>query len=116
MLKNKGLSNCAAPFALTLLLTGCSIGPSEEEIQKALQNEIDSVNEVAFIMMGDQGAEPLQIEIVSVHKWGCRASQDQSYICDIEVDLDSAKAGRHKQKSSVRMAKDDKGWTLIKEL
>ena len=106
----------AAPFALGLLLTACSVGPSEQEIQKALQAEIESVNELAVIMMGDQSGESLQIEVVAVNKWGCRASQDQSFICDVELDLNSAKAGRHKQKSSVRMARDDAGWIVIKKL
>lgn len=110
------MSTRAVPFALSLLLTGCSVGPSEQEIQKALQNEIDSVNEVAVIMMGDQGAKPMQIEIVAVNKWGCRASQEQSFICDVELDLNSAKAGRYKQKSSLRMARNDTGWIVIKKL
>lgn len=112
----KGLLNCAAPFALSLLLSGCSVGPSEQDIQKALQNEVESVNELAVIMMGDQDAERLDIEVVAVNKWGCRADQDQSFICDVEIELNSAKAGPHTQKSSVRMARDDNGWMVIKAL
>jgi hypothetical protein len=109
--------NRAVPLTLSLFLAGCSIGPTEQEIQKALQGEIDSVNELAGIMMGDQnGVKPLEIEVVSVNKWGCRAAEDQSYICDVELDLNSAKAGPHKQKQSVRMAKGDTGWIVIKAL
>ena len=97
-------------------MAGCSVGPSEQEIQAALQAEIKEVDELAVTMMGEGRAEKLQIEVVSVNKWGCRAAQDQSFTCDVELELNSAKAGRHKQKSSVRMAKDDNGWMVIKKL
>jgi hypothetical protein len=99
-----------------MLLTGCSVGPSEQEIKAALQAEIDAVDQLAVSMLGEQKAEKLQIEIVSVSKWGCRAAKEQSYICDLEVDLNSAKGGRFTQKSSVKMAKDESGWMVIKDL
>ena len=49
-------------------------------------------------------------------EWGCRAAKEQSYICDLEIDLNSAKAGRYRQKSSVKMAKGESGWIVIKDL
>lgn len=99
------------------MLSGCSGEPTETDLANTLQNELDQVNELAKTMLGETAASQTALSIVSVSKIGCsEGSEENSYLCDVEVALNSPETGPQTLRSQLHMMQKAQGWTVIKQL
>ncbi len=87
-----------------MVLSGCTNGPSESDIEKAVKAQAN-----------DPNISPMDKDLlatIKVKKLGCK--EDVSgYICDIETD--NEKVGHDGKKAhifSARMIKGSAGWTI----
>ena len=114
----KAVPNLAAGIAIVMLgatLAGCAVEPTEAELKKAIQAEMDRTNELAATMLGQEVAAKTATRIHGVNKLNCKKDEvDNEYLCGVEVDITAPPAERRKLASRVRMAKQDNGWMLVK--
>jgi len=102
---------------LGVALTGCSGEPTEAELKKVLQSEMDRANELAKTMLGSEAGAEVATTIHSLDKLKCKQSEvdgKQEYRCRVEMDITYPPAKRQKRKASIRMVKEDKGWMIVK--
>jgi len=98
-------------------LTGCSEEPTEADLKKALQSEMDRANELAQTMLGEEAGAAVATTIHALDKLNCKLSEvedKQEYRCRVELDITYPPAKRQKRKATVRMVKEDNGWMIVK--
>jgi hypothetical protein len=92
-----------AVFCLwAMVLSGCSSssGPSESEIQKAVESARDA-NDKA------------RLGAVSIKKLGCKSDEGSGYICDVESKTEKPDDdGKNMRIMRLRMLKGSDGWTI----
>jgi hypothetical protein len=91
------------PTACLLALTGCSGGPSEDEMKQALQRQTTAA------LAGNILGSVVQPEIKSVRKIGCEKS-GSAYLCDVEVEAGAKGFGSQKSTSRMRFIEGKDGW------
>jgi len=99
---------------ITLLIAGCSSGPSDSEMKAALQKTADAT--IAAVMgtgaeaqkMGDMA----KVEYKAVKGLGCKSDGDKSYRCDVQMEVSSI-AGVQSNTQSIRFVKTDSGWVPV---
>lgn len=110
--------------AFSLGLAGCSGEPSESDMIKATQKNIDLANaqmEKMSSMAGNLssalgGSAKIQLEntkteLHSLKKISCTAAQGSpGYVCDIEIDITAPMVGRNKSVVKARFVKGSDGW------
>lgn len=89
----------AAVLAAFALLAGCSSGPSQPEVEAAVQKAFGS----AF--MGVK-----LIEYSSIKKIGCTAKEG-GYVCDVELTM-KAMGQQQTQMQRLRFVKGSDGWMV----
>lgn len=102
---------------LGMALTGCSGEPTEADLKKALQAEMDRANELAQTMLGNEAGAEVATTIHALKKLKCKQSEEDGkteYRCKVELDITYPPAKRQKRKASVRMVKEDNGWMVVK--
>jgi len=102
---------------LGMALTGCSGEPTEAELKKVLQSEMDRANELAQTMLGNEAGAEVATTIHALDKLNCKLSEvegKQEYRCKVEMDITYPPAKRQKRKASIRMVKEDNGWMIVK--
>jgi len=102
---------------LGMTLTGCSGEPTEAELKKVLQSEMDGANELAQTMLGKEAGAEVATTIHALDKLSCKQSEvdgTQEYRCKVEMDITYPPAKRQKRKASIRMVKEDNGWMIVK--
>ncbi len=102
---------------LGLALTGCSGEPTEADLKKALQAEMDRANELAQTMLGNEAGAAVATTIHTLDKLKCKQSEvdgKQEYRCKVEMDITYPPAKRQKRQASIRMVKEDNGWMIVK--
>lgn len=94
-----------------LSLFGCSAGPSESDIDAAVQKLVEQQNkEITALgsMMGGTNSKMLdsmKVEAPKVKKIGCKEDGENAYLCDVELT--------NKQGTNVapmRLVKGSGGW------
>ncbi len=98
-------------------LAGCSGEPTEADLKKALQSEMERANELAQTMLGEEAGAAVATTIHALDKLNCKRSEvdgKQGYRCRVEMDITYPPAKRQKRKASIRMVKEDSGWTVVK--
>ncbi len=115
--KVKTLSTGITIVLLGAALTGCSKEPTEADLKKALQSEMDRANELAQTMLGEAAGAEVATTIHAINKLNCKLSEvdgKQEYRCRVEMDITYPPAKRQKRKASIRMVKEDNGWMIVK--
>lgn len=109
-----------ALLALVLTAAGCSMEPSDADLQSALEKSMvrtnESLNQTAQ-MFGGAGKALTdmigKVEVHSVRKIGCvQAAGSPGYVCDFEVDMTVPIAGRSKKMEKARFVKGPEGWVI----
>ena len=102
---------------LGMALTGCSGEPTEAELKKVLQSEMDKANELAQTMLGKEAGAEVATTIHTLDKLSCKSSEvegKQEYRCKVAMDITYPPAKRQKRQASVRMVKEDNSWMIVK--
>ncbi|VAX10125.1 hypothetical protein MNBD_GAMMA26-1306 [hydrothermal vent metagenome] len=102
---------------LGAVLTGCAEGPTEADLKKALQAEMDRANELAQTMLGSEAGAEVATTIHALEKLNCEPGEvdgRQEYRCKVEMDITYPPAKRQQRKASIRMVQEDNGWTVVK--
>lgn len=90
----------ASSCILAINLSGCSGGPSESDIDKAIR----TLNSKAFIAA----------EIHSVKKLGCQAADGAGgYTCNVEIEAKNPFTGVQKGVRNIRFVKGSDGWEVV---
>jgi outer membrane biogenesis lipoprotein LolB len=93
--------------AALLLLTGCSVEPSEADIKKAFETELSQIKGVQA---------NLAPKLHGLKKLSCtKAEGNPGYNCDVELDVENFLGQRQKNAVKVRFVKSDDGWVAIEE-
>ncbi len=95
-----------------LLLAGCSGGPSEGDIEKLLRAEQEKTVASMAALIGEKKAKQMAGEIHTVTKKNCAESSDNTYICEISVDMEAPLVGRKTQDAKVTLIDGDNGWII----
>lgn len=95
----------------TAALAACSDGPSEGDIQALLEAEVTQANDMVNELAGAEMAAAMQTEIHDITLHGCDKVQDDTYRCDIEVDITAPMVGHKVQRSTITLTDTDAGWT-----
>ena len=90
-----------------MVLSGCSSGPSESDIENALKS---SVNNEPDHYSADEKAN---IATLKVKKVDCKSDDVRGFICKIEQKTEKSMAdGKNVRIQTVRMIKGSAGWTV----
>jgi len=112
MTKNN-LIRAAGLLAISATLAGCSGGPSESDVRKAVEAAVDSMNSQIEEMAGaGMAARVGRIELTEFDLLGCEQA-GESYNCDIVYSMDTPLVPVHDRSTSVRVRDTDKGWKLV---
>ncbi len=116
----RSLKTLFSGFTVVLLgaaLSGCSGEPTEIDLKRALQAEMERTNELAQSMLGEEVGATVAITIHAIEKLNCGQSEvdgEQGYRCRVEMDITYPPDKRQKRRASIRMVKEDNGWTVVK--
>lgn len=103
-------SICGALLASTLLLSACSNGPSESDIEALLETELEKMSALVSELGGDSMSDMLKVEVHNVTIHSCEEERDDVFRCDVEVDATAPVIGRSVERSEILLAKSDSGW------
>jgi starvation-inducible outer membrane lipoprotein len=108
-------------LSLALVLSACSSGPSDSEIQQALDEQVRRAQEVAS--MGGTPVPPMKFDMKVLNK----AKQGDDWLIEIETTatLDESKAtdyqksqfeqiGSMKSRETAKFVKGEDGWMIVK--
>lgn len=98
----------------TVMLLGCSAGPSEDEISAILMEQFEAANNMAG-MLGSYG-EQMKTELVSLTNHGCddHETMDGAYTCDVEATIKSGMTGEQTNRSQISLAQSKEGkWYFV---
>lgn len=97
----------------TFALSGCSGGPSNSDIEKAIKANVEQATQQAKNMGGSAVSESMLPKVYGVKNLGCAKEKDATgYICDVEVDASAPFVGRSKQVGKMRFIKGSDGWVI----
>lgn len=115
--KAKPLVSGLTVVLLGMVLTGCSGEPTEADLKKALQAEMDETNQLAQTMLGQDEGTKAATTIHAVNKLRCEQTEEEEvvgYRCQVALDITYPPAKRQKRKASIRMGKEDNNWVIVK--
>ncbi|MDY0747932.1 hypothetical protein SNE35_25750 [Paucibacter sp. R3-3] len=115
------MKRTALAALLPIALAACSGALSEGQIKEALQADQKRAQEraeetaraVGGGMAGDmvrQASAQSQVEIVSVHKVGCKEDGEKAYRCDVEIEASRGGKTAKAPPMSIRFVKGSDGW------
>ena len=95
----------------SLVLTGCSREPSQEELHALYQEQINQTNDLASRIMKQEG------EIMKVsrfEKLDCnKVDKTKDLNCRINVTVEMPFLGAQTNTADLRVAKGESGWVLV---
>lgn len=100
----------------TLFLTGCSNEPSDSDVKKAVENNVNQKNDSNIHLFGSQNANLATIKLIDVKKLGdCVKEQNgKQFACNLQVTIDSQVMGQKTTNSTFNFVKDnDNNWVLL---
>lgn len=98
-----------------LPLGACSSGPSEGDMNAAVQKSVEENNKQMAALGGMFGGagrgmtDKLKVEAPQVKKIGCKEDGQNAYICDIELVTKDGK-----KVTPARFVKASDGWTITR--
>ena len=92
-------------------LTGCSGEPSQQQVEAAVQKNVDEANNRAKQLAGKLSPD-MQTKLNSAKKVACTKESDKVYKCDVEIDMNMPMAGELKKTVSSRFVNGSDGWTV----
>lgn len=100
-------------FILPALLTACGGAPSESDMKKAIDIQVQAEMTAAKQFMGASMAEKMTPKIESLKKIGCKDDGENAYRCDLELEV--TQNGRtNKAPTRMRFVKGSDGWVASK--
>lgn len=113
MIRTKAISSL---FLTTTLLAACGGAPSEADMTKAIDKQIQAEMTAAKQFMGGAGAsmaEKMAPKLENLKKIGCKDDGENAYRCDIEIEI-TQNGATNKAPTSMRFVKGSDGWMASK--
>lgn len=112
----KTVVTVATLCAIAMGLAGCSSGPSESDVRKAVEHSVEAMNEQIVAMAGAQAASRVgAFELTAFELLGCEEA-GESYNCDIVLSLDTPLMAVDGRSASIRVRETGDGWRVMGEL
>lgn len=99
-------------FLILSAVSGCSKGPSENDIQNMLNKEMANVAETAKLFAGRVDKSMLP-EMKVIKKIGCTADGENAYKCDVQVEQTQF-GNKSEGIANLRFVQGKDGWLLVK--
>ena len=99
-------------FLTTILLMACGGAPSEADMTKAIDKQIQAEMTAAKQFMGGAGAsmaEKMAPKLENLKKIGCKEDGEKAYRCDIEIEI-TQNGATNKAPVNMRFIKGSEGW------
>lgn len=95
----------------SLVLTGCSREPSQEELHALYQEQIKQTNELATRIMQQDGEI---MKVTQFEKLDCnKVDNSEDLNCRVNVSVEMPFLGTQSNTADLRVAKGDSGWVLV---
>ena len=108
-------SQAICAVAALITATAAHAEPSEADIRRALQGELDKVQAVMAQMGGQAPAKRFASKLHSVKKLACSAVSARVVVCDVEADVtEGVSSTRSKNVASMRFVQASDGWRISK--
>lgn len=105
-------SQAICAFAVLLMGTTAHAEPSEADMHRALQLELDKVQAAMSQIGGQAGAKLFASKVHSVKKLGCSRVSARVFVCDVEADVTGNSGARSKNVASLRFVQASDGWRM----
>lgn len=116
MIRGTALLRAASVLAFSVVLAGCSSGPSESDVRRAVESELDAANEQVAAMAGRTAANRIGItRLTAFDLLGCEGS-GESYRCDVVISMDTPFMPVNDQALTLRLRETDSGWKVMEGL
>lgn len=100
----------------TVFLTACSGSPNDDDVKKAVENNVNQKNDNNIHLFGSQNANLATIKLLDVKKLGdcVKQSDGKDYVCDLQVTVESQIMGKKTSNNKVTFTKDnDNNWVIL---
>lgn len=95
----------------SLVLTGCSREPSQEELHALYQEQIKQTNDLASRIMKQKGEI---MKVTRFEKLDCnKVDKTKDLNCRVNVTVEMPFLGTQSNTADLRVAKGDSGWVLV---
>lgn len=112
----KSALRAASVLALSVVLAGCSSGPSESDVRRAVEAELEAMNQQVVAMVGQAAANRVgSNRLTGFDLLGCEGS-DETYRCDVVVSMDTPLMPVTDRALTLRVRKADGGWKVMEGL
>ncbi|MEP6343140.1 MAG: hypothetical protein ABJ275_07470 [Maricaulaceae bacterium] len=93
------------------LLTACSGGPKNKDIETAFQDQMNQANDIASSFLGDSVADAARAN-VSVKNTSCEKAKNDRYTCAFTLTSENDFTGRNTTETSGTFIKRDGRWVV----
>ena len=109
------ITKSLAVSMLTVLITGCSGEPSNDDVDKSIRASTDdAIKQLEKAGVMDPQLKPT---INEVRKIGCAEARGEAgFICDVESDITTPATGRIKGVEKFRIVNNDGTWVVIEKI
>ena len=98
-------------FMSSLVLTGCSREPSQEELHALYQEQINQTNNLASRIMKQEGEI---MKVTRFEKLDCnKVDKTKDLNCRVNVTVEMPFLGAQTNTADLRVAKGESGWVLV---
>ena len=95
----------------SLVLTGCSREPSQEELHALYQEQINQTNDLAYRIMKQEGEI---MKVTRFEKLDCnKVDKTKDLNCRVNVTVEMPFLGAQTNTADLRVAKGESGWVLV---
>ena len=95
----------------SLVLTGCSREPSQEELHALYQEQINQTNDLASRIMKQEGEI---MKVTRFEKLDCnKVDKTKDLNCRVNVTVEMPFLGAQTNTADLRVAKGESGWVLV---
>jgi len=109
----KTVVRAASVLAFSAVLAGCSSGPSESDVRRAVEHSLEVMNDEIVQMAGSSAAARIdKFRLTDFDLLGCEEA-GESYSCDVEFSMDTPMMAVNDKATSIRVRKTDDGWRVI---
>lgn len=115
MIRNQ-VARAVSLVALSVVLVGCSSGPSESDVRKAVEKSIDTMNQQMAEFAGPAAAARLdRYRLTHFDLLGCEGA-DESYTCDAVMSMETPLVPVTDTPVTLRLRKGSGGWMVMEGL
>ena len=107
----KNILSIAIILMTSLVLTGCSREPSQEELHALYQEQINQTNDLASRIMKQEGEI---MKVTRFEKLDCnKVDKTKDLNCRVNVTVEMPFLGAQTNTADLRVAKGESGWVLV---